>query len=71
MNLSVLLDERLARRVAKRMGLNRTGLLGSLLEAKSRGMITAVGPVVDDLVVKAGFWIAAGLRDHVLAQAGE
>jgi len=67
----VLLDERKARRVAKRMGLERVGLLGVLLEAKGRGIVSEVRPILDDLVAKAGFWLGSDLRNHILARAGE
>ena len=67
----VLLDERKARRIARLMGLRRVGLLGVLLDAKARGLVSRVRPIIDDLVDKAGFWVGMDLRDYVLAQAGE
>lgn len=45
----VIIDERLARRHAKRLGLALTGVLGVLLKAKERGLIPAIGPWVDRL----------------------
>jgi hypothetical protein len=50
----VLLDERMARRVAVRFGLKFVGLLGVLMEAKAKGLIPAVRPVVDLLRSQAG-----------------
>ena len=53
----LLLDERLGRRVAGRLGVRYIGLLGVLIEAKRNGLIAAVKPALDDLISKAGFWI--------------
>jgi predicted nucleic acid-binding protein len=57
--------------VASRLGLRFIGILGVLVEAKQRGYLSAVKPVVDDLRHKAGFWISAELRQAVLHAAGE
>ncbi|MBI2848812.1 MAG: DUF3368 domain-containing protein [Chloroflexi bacterium] len=67
----LLLDERLARRVASRLGLRFVGLLGLLLEAKHRGFIVGVKPVLDALTAKAGFWVGRELYARVLEAAGE
>jgi predicted nucleic acid-binding protein len=45
----VIIDERLARRHAERLGLNLTGTLGVLLRAKRRGLVSAVAPLIDQL----------------------
>jgi len=67
----LLLDERRGRVVASRLGLRFIGLLGVLIEAKQKGCIPAVKPVLDDLVVKAGFWVSQRLYARVLQAAGE
>ncbi len=67
----VLIDERLARQVANRMGLNVVGVLGVLLEAKKKGMLSFVRPSLDALLTKAGFWFTPTLYDRVLFAAGE
>jgi len=67
----LLLDERRARSIASRFGLKFIGLLGALLEAKHRGLIPVVGPVLDDLVTKAGFRLSKQLYAQVLHAAGE
>jgi predicted nucleic acid-binding protein len=67
----LLLDERRGRLVASRLGLRFVGLLGVLVEAKHRGLIPGVQPVLDDLIQKAGFWISRELYDRVLQAAGE
>ena len=47
-----------------------TGLLGVLVEGKAKGLLPAVGPVLDELVA-AGFWISEAMRSVVLKSAGE
>jgi predicted nucleic acid-binding protein len=67
----LLLDERRGRTVAFRLGLKFIGLLGVLIEAKHRGLVPTVRPILDDLIGKAGFWITRELYDRVLKVAGE
>lgn len=66
----VLLDEQRARRVAVRLGLSIAGSLTVLVEAKRRGLIPLVEPVVDQMIAQ-GRRISAGLKAHVLQLAGE
>lgn len=67
----LLVDERLARRVASRLGLSIVGVLGVLLEAKKGRCLPAVRPVLDDLLTKAAFRVGADLYALVLSTAGE
>jgi uncharacterized protein len=67
----VLLDERLGRRAAQRLGLTVVGTLGVLISAKDRGLLAAMRPVLDALRVDAGFWIADDLYNAVLKAANE
>lgn len=67
----LLLDERRGRFVASRLGLKFIGLLGVLIEAKENDFISAVRPILDDLVTKAGFWVSQKLYTRVLQAAGE
>ncbi len=46
----LLIDERLGRRAAANLGLKTTGALGILLAAKQQRLISAVKPVMDDLI---------------------
>ena len=48
---TVLLDERLGRRVARAHGLRVTGLLGTLVLAKKRGHLAAVRPLIAEPTV--------------------
>jgi uncharacterized protein len=67
----LLLDERKGRVIASRLGLKFVGLLAVLIEAKQKGVIAAIKPVVDALIEKAGFWIDQELYKRVLQAAGE
>ena len=66
----VIIDERLARRHAKRLGLALTGVLGVLLKAKERGFIPAIGPWVDRLR-KGGIHLGDEIVAEALKLAGE
>jgi len=67
----VLIDERRGRLVAARLNLRYTGILGILVEAKSRGLIVEVKPLLDALISQAGFWVAAPLYNRVLRLVDE
>jgi len=45
----LLVDERLARRHAQRLGLTITGTLGILLKAKERGLVAELRPLIQQL----------------------
>lgn len=67
----VLIDERLGRNIASRFGQKCIGILGMLMEAKHKGIIVSVKPIVDDLITKAGFWVSNDLYLKILREAGE
>ncbi|HEY9695246.1 MAG TPA: DUF3368 domain-containing protein [Oculatellaceae cyanobacterium] len=67
----VLIDENQGRRVAARLNLKFTGILGILIEAKSQGLISLVKPLLDSLINQAGFWIAESVYNRVLQIADE
>jgi uncharacterized protein len=66
----VVLDDALARRVALSLGLRIRGTLGVLLDAKARGIIRAVRPILDDMV-RLGFRLSPDTRAEILRRAGE
>lgn len=66
----VLIDDLLARRIAKAAGLKVWGTLKVLLEAKSQGLIDTVKPYVSKLS-DSGMWISAEIRKRILKLAGE
>lgn len=67
----ILIDEKEGRHTAHRLGLQVVGVLGVLLQAKAKGLITRVRPLLDDLRAKADFYLSEALYQAVLTQAGE
>ncbi len=61
----VLIDERLGRAAAKRLGLRVTGLVGVLIEARERSLLPDAEAMLNDLHQKAGFWLSDELRRMV------
>ena len=62
----LLMDERLGREVARHLGLRYIGLIGVLLEAKRKGLISALKPHLDALRDTAGFRVSEALYKRVL-----
>lgn len=67
----LLMDENLGRQTARHFGLRYIGLIGALVMAKRRGLISAVKPHLDLLRDIAGFRVEAALYDHVLKDQSE
>jgi uncharacterized protein len=67
----LLIDERLGRQEAIRLGLSIIGILGVLLVAKQRSLIPQVQPVMDALINQAGFRVSPPLYQRILALAQE
>lgn len=67
----LLIDERLGRAVAGRMGLKITGILGTLIEAKKQGYVAAIRPIIDVLISKVGFRLKKDLIEEVLKLVNE
>lgn len=67
----VLIDERRGRLVASRLNLRYTGILGILVEAKNKGLIAEVKPLLDALINEAGFWVTEPLYNSVLRLVNE
>lgn len=65
-----ILDDALARQVAKTLQLRITGTLGVLVDAKRAGIIATVHPLLDQLQ-DLGFRLADHTRAAVLSMAGE
>lgn len=49
MDVRIILDDRKAREVAMRLGIQVTGTLGLLLKAKEAGIISQIKPILTDL----------------------
>ncbi|MCS3685466.1 DUF3368 domain-containing protein [Salinibacter ruber] len=71
----VVLDDERGRKEARRHGLNVTGAIGVLIEAKERALVSSMRSELDRLV-EAGLWIDEGRPagrpcDRVLREYGE
>jgi uncharacterized protein len=66
----LILDERLARRYARRAGIPITGTLGVLLRAKQEGLISQIRPLVEQMQ-KGGIRLGAELVANVYRLAKE
>jgi len=66
----LLVDDRDARDLAKKLGLQVMGTLGVLALAKYRGLIQEVKPIIDELV-ESGFWISSRILKEFLRELGE
>jgi len=66
----VVLDDALARRIATAAGLPVWGTLRVLFEAKSRGLVEDIAPLVTRLIDR-GMWISDDVRRRILALADE
>ena len=62
----LLMDERRGRIVATNYGINITGLLGVLIQAKKQGLIPAIKPLIDQLTTQANFRVNPQLYTVVL-----
>ena len=64
-NVTVILDDKLARQVAESLSLPLTGTLGLLIQAKGKGLIAEVKPFLEQLN-SLGFRASQGTRKAVL-----
>jgi len=67
----LLMDERRGRRAAARFGLKVLGVLGVLVEAKRRGLIQSIEPLLIELQEQAGFRVSPALFQRALEEAEE
>ena len=66
----VVIDERLARRHARRLGLSLTGTLGVFLRAKKNGLVTEIKPLIEQ-IHRGGIRLGRLLIEEALKLAGE
>ena len=68
---TVLMDERIGRRIAETLGIHTTGVLGCLVLAKRESHLPLVAPVIAELQTIAGCWFADALIEAILKACGE
>ncbi len=68
---TLLMDERLGRRLALKHGLPVTGLLGFLVLAKQQGLVKKIVPVIQELQTKGNCWFGYTLLQDVCTAAHE
>ena len=66
----LIIDDRKGRRVANQFGINVTGTLGILVDAKNEGIISEIKPVLEK-IRQTNFRLSKQLEMYVLHQAGE
>ncbi|MEM6454324.1 MAG: DUF3368 domain-containing protein [Acidobacteriota bacterium] len=66
----VVMDERLGRRHAQRLGLPLTGTLGLLVKAKQQNLVPAIAPLIGAMR-NAGIYISDGLVRKALRMSRE
>lgn len=67
----LIIDEEKGRKAAAQYHIQYTGLLGILIMAKSRKLISSVKPLLDELKNNAGFWVSESIYNEVIKLAGE
>ena len=67
----LIIDEKHGREVARELGITTTGLLGTLIKAKEKGLIAEVRSIMDELSEKTGFWINPALYREILKICNE
>jgi predicted nucleic acid-binding protein len=65
----VVLDDQVGRRLARARGLQVTGTVGVLIEARSRGLLPALRPELDRLR-DAGLWLADAFYQRLCQAEG-
>ena len=64
-NCKIVLDDKQARLMAKRLGLNVIGTIGLFIRAKQNGLIESLKPILEELE-NNGFRMSAGLKIEAL-----
>lgn len=67
----LLIDESLGREAARHEHLPVIGLMGVLLIAKKKGLVSLLAEIIERLESEAGFYLSRPVKERVLAAAGE
>lgn len=65
LKVDLLIDEMAGRKIAIQLGVHVTGVIGVLIEARKRGLITAVVPLLDNLRNELGFFLSDKLINDI------
>jgi hypothetical protein len=68
---TILIDEKLGRRAARQLGLQPLGVMGLLVEAKTRKLLPELRPLFVRLKQEAGFWVSEAVEFRALQEVGE
>ncbi|MEJ5310765.1 MAG: DUF3368 domain-containing protein [Anaerolineae bacterium] len=66
----LIVDERLGRVAARKLGLTVTGVVGIVIQAKMSGLLRAVTPVLEE-VRQRGYWLSDDVLDVAARLSGE
>jgi predicted nucleic acid-binding protein len=66
----LIIDEKKGRRIAKKLGIKITGILGVMIRAKEIGVINRVKPLIEKLE-KVDFRMSERLKKQILERVGE
>ncbi len=67
----LIIDERKGRNTAINYGLRITGLLGVIIKAKKKGLISELKPLLDKLINEVNFRVSEKLYNQVLHEVNE
>lgn len=67
----LLIDERKGRRLAQRQGLRVIGIVGVVLIAKRRRLISSARALIDQMVKESGIYLDENLKASALRSVGE
>jgi uncharacterized protein len=70
MGLSLIIDDRLGRQAARRLGLTVAGSAGVLIQAQKRGLIASVRRELE-MMRDCGYWLSDDLIEAAAKLAGE
>ena len=65
------MDENKGRRIAKSLDLDVLGLIGILILAKEKGLLTKIKPFLHELRERYGFWISNEFYSQILKSIKE
>jgi len=67
----LIIDERKGRKIAEANGLKIIGLLGVLIQAKRKGYVKDLKPLLNELIDSVGFRVSKKLYNRILKEVNE